>query len=74
MIVGLFTGLLFMVTGIIIGCLCGIIKEILGAVMLCFAVLFVYVSALADWYIGGKYNFLTSIPFIKQIRGFNSIV
>lgn len=74
MIVGLFTGLLLMVTGTIIGCLCGIIKEIPRAVLLCFAVLFVYFLALSIDISETSTIFVTSIPFIKQIRGFNSIV
>ena len=46
-IIGLFVGLLLMITGTIMGCICGTIKEIPRAVLLSFAVIFVYILALS---------------------------
>lgn len=74
MMLGLFTGLLLMVAGTVIGCLCGMIKELPRAVLLCFAVLFVYMLVLSVDISEASAIFVTSIPFIEQIKGFNGII
>lgn len=73
-IIGLFVGLLLMITGAIMGVICGTIKEIPRAVLLSFAVIFVYILALSVDMSEASTIFVTSIPFIEQIKGFNVIV
>lgn len=73
-IIGLFAGLLLMITGTIIGCICGTIKELPRTVLLSFAVIFVYILALSVDMSEASTIFVTSIPFIEQIKGFNVIV
>lgn len=63
-----------MFAGTIIGCLCGMIKEVPRTVLLCFAVIFVYFLALSVDLSEASAIFVTSIPFIEQIKGFNIIV
>lgn len=70
----MFVGLLLMITGTIIGCVCGTIKELPRAVLLSFAVIFVYILALSVDMSEASTIFVTSIPFIEQIKGFNVIV
>lgn len=67
-------GLLLMITGAIMGVICGTIKEIPRAVLLSFAVIFVYILALSVDMSEASTIFVTSIPFIEQIKGFNVIV
>lgn len=74
MIIGLFIGLVLMIVGTIMGCLCGMIKEVPRAVLLSFAVIFVYIVALSVNISEAGAIFMTSIPFIEQIKDFNAIV
>lgn len=72
--IGLLIGLFLMIAGVIIGCMCGLIKEVPRSALLCFAVIFVYIIAFAVDTSEANAMFLTSIPFIKQIKMFNKII
>lgn len=74
MTIALFFGLLLMIIGTIMGCLCGLIKEIPRSVLLCFAVIFVYFIALSIDTQSANAIFITSIPFFEQIKNYNVIL